>query len=492
MPVARFGGTTAAMTTRYTRQSFSNKRLAIMLSELGGCSARRGCRWFLLCAIALVGCDLILRSTRADRKPGPDQGIPASARKGRSRQPGDVLVILTLSGGGIARGGAGLRNDGVALRDVKLRMGGRSRRLLDEVDVINAVSGGSIVAAYYAVHREGLFRDFEAKFLKRDVERQLRAELLANLPRLAQPQFSRGEVLADYFDRELFRRRDVRRSGPRQHAAVCGHQRHRSGDRCPVSFHAGPIRPAVLGPGSVSLGRAVAASAALPPFFSAITVENYAGTCGPVSLPGIAASIDRSARTRVVRLEEARTYMDRSRRPHVHLVDGGLIDNLGLRVAGDFAVEQGGFFELVDALGYRDVTHVVFISVNAETDPNYAIDQSADTPNFFQTLNALKLPGRAHSFDVAEQLRSSFEVWRDEVRSGVLARARRCGRVGPQFYFIDVSLQAIEDEEERNGFQGIPTALTLDPAAVDRLRAVARKLLLGSADFKRLVADLGS
>jgi hypothetical protein len=63
---------------------------------------------------------------------------------------------------------------------------------------------------------------------------------------------------------------------------------------------------------------------------------------------------------------------------------------------------------------------------------------------------------------------------------------------GPQFYFIDVSLQAIEDEDERNGFQSIPTALTLDPEAVDRLRAIARKLLLGSADFKKLVQDLGT
>jgi NTE family protein len=243
--------------------------------------------------------------------------------------------------------------------------------------------------------------------------------------------------------------------------------------------------------GSISIGRAVAASAALPPFFSAITLESYAGTCGPVSLPGITSSSERAARTRMVRLEEARTYVDRSRRPHVHLVDGGLIDNLGLRVAGDFAVEQGGFFELVEALGYRDVTHVVFISVNAETDPNYGIDQSADTPNFFQTLNALKLPGRAHSFEVAEQLRSSFDVWRDEVRKRRPLARGATGVAGPQFYFIDVSLQAIADEEERNGFQSIPTALTLDPEMVDRLRAIARKLLLESPDFKKLAEDLG-
>jgi NTE family protein len=245
--------------------------------------------------------------------------------------------------------------------------------------------------------------------------------------------------------------------------------------------------------GSVSVGRAVAASAALPPFFGAITIDSFAGSCGPVSLPGIAAKIDATTPTRVVRLEEARTYLDRSRRPHVHLVDGGLIDNLGLRVAGDFAVEHGGFFELVEALGYRDVSHVVFISVNAETASNHAIDQNANTPNFFQTMNALKLPGSAHSSEVAEQLRTSFDGWRNDVRKARQGASGAAGRTeGPQFYFIDVSLQAIADESERNSFQTIPTALTLDAATVDRLRAVARKLLLGSPDFKKLAADLGS
>ena len=62
----------------------------------------------------------------------------------------------------------------------------------------------------------------------------------------------------------------------------------------------------------------------------------------------------------------------------------------------------------------------------------------------------------------------------------------------PHFYFIDVSLSAIPDENERNSFNNIPTALTLDPAAVDRLRAIARKLLLESPALKQLVADLGN
>jgi len=35
-----------------------------------------------------------------------------------------------------------------------------------------------------------------------------------------------------------------------------------------------------------------------------------------------------------------------------------------------------------------------FISVNAETASNHAIDQNANTPNFLQTMNALKCRNR--------------------------------------------------------------------------------------------------
>ena len=327
-----------------------------MCSALDSMLGIRCLAWILAGAIVLVGCDAQHPANAPIATQDLTKGYRLQRVKADPDNPGDVLVILTLSGGG-TRAAALAYGTMEALRDVKLRMGGRSRRLLDEVDVINAVSGGSIVAGYYAVHREGLFRDFESRFLKRDVERQIRAEVFANLPRLVQPQFSRGELLAEYFDRELFdgaTYSDLARGNMRPYVVINA-SALATGARFPFTQAQFDLLCSDLG--SVSVGRAVAASAALPPFFGAITIDSFAGSCGPVSLPGIAAKVDATTPTRVVRLEEARTYLDRSRRPHVHLVDGGLIDNLGLRVAGDFAVEHGGFFELVEALGYRDVSH---------------------------------------------------------------------------------------------------------------------------------------
>ena len=295
-PCERVGDPTDA-TDAYLPTVFRNQRLAPMRSVLDAMLATRCLAWILAGAIALVGCD----AQRPANAPIATQDLTKGYRLQRVKadpdNPGDVLVILTLSGGG-TRAAALAYGTMEALRDVKLRMGGRSRRLLDEVDVINAVSGGSIVAGYYAVHREGLFRDFESRFLKRDVERQIRAEVFANLPRLAQPQFSRGELLAEYFDRELFdgaTYSDLARGNMRPYVVINA-SALATGARFPFTQAQFDLLCSDLG--SVSVGRAVAASAALPPFFGAITIDSFAGSCGPVSLPGIAAKTDATTPTR--------------------------------------------------------------------------------------------------------------------------------------------------------------------------------------------------
>jgi len=178
-----------------------------------------------------------------------------------------------------------------------------------------------------------------------------------------------------------------------------------------------------------------------------------------------------------------RTYRDRERRPYVHLVDGGLIDNLGVRAPIDFAIERGGFFELADAVGYKDLIAAVFVSVNAERDPDLAADKSANVPSLLQLAKTLELPVKAHSFETMDQLHSSFASWREQLR-------KRRERDAPEFYFIDVSLRSIADEHERNFFMHIPTTLHLPDATVDRLRSVARRLFLDSPDLKRLQRDL--
>jgi NTE family protein len=84
----------------------------------------------------------------------------------------EVFVCLTFSGGG---GRAAALSYGVLeqLRDTQIMVDGQSRRLLDELDVISAVSGGSFTAAYYAVHGDDIFSTYEDRFLHRNFQRKI-------------------------------------------------------------------------------------------------------------------------------------------------------------------------------------------------------------------------------------------------------------------------------------------------------------------------------
>jgi NTE family protein len=81
------------------------------------------------------------------------------------------------------------------------------------------------------------------------------------------------------------------------------------------------------------VSRAVTASSAVPILFSTVVLRNYAGTC-PVEFPPWAkaaqASADTSSRAAHLARQMSK-YADREAKPYIHLYDGGLSDNLGVR-----------------------------------------------------------------------------------------------------------------------------------------------------------------
>src|SRR5262245_46784664 len=87
-----------------------------------------------------------------------------------ARRPiGDVLLVLAFSGVGTR---AAAFSYGVLqeLRDTRVMIDGQERRLLDEVDLITSVSGGSFTSAYYALRGDGIFVDYEQRFLRRNIQ----------------------------------------------------------------------------------------------------------------------------------------------------------------------------------------------------------------------------------------------------------------------------------------------------------------------------------
>ncbi|MDX1706551.1 patatin-like phospholipase family protein [Pseudidiomarina sp.] len=79
----------------------------------------------------------------------------------------DITLILAFSGGG-SRAAAFSYGVMESLRDTRVMLDGKEVRLLDEIDMITSVSGGSFTAAYYGLYGEQLFDNFRTDFLEPD------------------------------------------------------------------------------------------------------------------------------------------------------------------------------------------------------------------------------------------------------------------------------------------------------------------------------------
>ena len=437
-------------------------------------------------AVAVGGCDSTVHYPVNPplARHAPDYGYRFENSRVQPGQSADVLVVLLISGGG-TRAAALAYGAFEALRDTHVIVAGKEKSLLDEVDYISAVSGGSAVAAYYGLYRDRLFVDFGDRFLYHNVQQELKSKLGWNIWRVSSPRYGRGDVLSEYLNETVFEGatfRDLARKP--QPFVVISATDISLGAQFPFSQERFDLICSDLG--DVPVARAVAASMALPPYFSPITLRNYAGECGYVPPPWFKDRPEADERTRRD-LQEMRSYLDPHRRPYIHLFDGGLVDNLSLRQPMGLLMRRGGMASTLDGFGFRDLRYAVFISVDAERDPRFDLDRSADVPGPVATIEALGNVFNLSSFDSSVLVEESMSRWREELRA-----ARPADALEVRFYLIDMSLRSIADPVERERFMAIPTTLHLDRKDVDDLRALAGRLLAASPDFEALMRDIGA
>ncbi len=156
-----------------------------------------------------------------------------------------------------------------------------ARRLIDEVDIITGVSGGSFTALAYALYGDRLFGEYEERFLKRDVQGALvqRALNPFNWWKYIGGSAGRSELAAEYYDEILFEGATfgdlLSKQGP---VAVANGTDISTGYR--LSFYQNDFDLLCSDLNKVRLSRAAATSSAVPVVLSAVTFNNYGGTCG--------------------------------------------------------------------------------------------------------------------------------------------------------------------------------------------------------------------
>lgn len=412
-----------------------------------------------------------------------------------------TLVILAFSGGGTR---AAAFSYGVleTLRDLEATTrSGRKVRVLDTVDVITGISGGSFTALAFGLYGDKLFDLYEAGFLKRNVQGALLQRTLnpLNWPSLGSTGWGRSELAADMYDEILFKGAtfgDLKRDGPR---ILVGATDLADGTRLIFSQENFDVLCADLS--KIRLARAAAASSAVPVVLSSITIDNYGGTCGYQMPPWAEVFLEnatppRPAARTVKRLQELQAFADRTRRPYLHLVDGGVSDNVGMRGVLDVL----STFEALHAAGqktpYDHVRNMFVFVVNSLATPPNDWNLREDPPGLFDVLiKATGTPIDRYSYDTVETLLDVQARWASlrDVRNAIrpypaLAEKLQTVMRAPDINIrvIEVSFAALPDKAERDYLNTLPTSFVLDDQAVDRLRLAARNAIMASPEVKRL------
>ncbi|MGW8270444.1 MAG: patatin-like phospholipase family protein [Burkholderiales bacterium] len=437
-------------------------------------------RWrtALLLVTLLSGC----ASTAVVQNPpsastAPPTGYSLSAWS-RSERPDDILLNLAFSGGGTR---AAALSYGVlkALRDTEVTLGGQPRRLLDEVDAITSVSGGSFTAAYYGLYGDRTFTDFERVFLRRDVEQALISRIVS--PASMLDSAGRTESAIKDYDENVFHGATyadlAKANGPLIviNASDLGHGVRFSFLQEYFSLLCSELMP-------FPVARAVAASSAVPVLFSPVVVRNYPD-CGSTPPPWLAALRERSVGDeRTTQLVDGlASYFDKDKRKFIHFVDGGVTDNLGLRATFDIIETIGGPIAYLEKFSRRPPREIVFIVVNAATEPELGMDRSEQPPSLLETVQAMNdIQVHRYSVDTIELTKQSLAEW---------AKALSTPDRPVAAYFIQLSFRNLAPER-RSFFNQIPTRLALNDAQVDALIAAGAELLRTSPEFQRLLADL--
>jgi NTE family protein len=421
----------------------------------------------------------------------------------------DDLIILAFSGGGTRAAAFSYGVLEFLRRTEVVDSKGRKIRLLDEVDVITGVSGGSFTALAYGLYGDKLFADYEQRFLKRDVEGEIAARAFnpVNWGRLSGTGWGRSELAAELYDEILFNGATYadldRRSGPMVIASATDIA---SGSR--FLFHQTLFDLICSDLDALKLSRAAAASSAVPVVLSPVTVNNYSDTCG-FALPGWlkpfvdSANPPRPAARVIGSIKDAENAFDDSKhRPYIHLVDGGVADNVAMRGV----LDSLDLIEALDEAGMpshlTDARRIIVFVVNSLSAPPTHWDESEDPPGAVQLLlKATGVPIDHYSHDSVELLKDIAARWRDrrEIRESVTVKPGANPAVASllrvpaaEIYAIDVSFAALTDKSERDYLNAQPTSFVLPSEAVDRLRAAAGTIILASPEFQRLLKDVGT
>lgn len=426
------------------------------------------------------------------RFPDPPEGAAGDRRD-------ELFVCVAMSGGG-TRAAAFAYGVLQALRDIRIDHN-ELGSFLDEVDCLSGISGGSFAAAGYVVlGRDAFFREFPERFLERNVQGTLALSVAnpMNLVRLMSPYFSRIDLAAELYDRLLFGMTTYAALDPNRRPFLIVNATNMADG---AGFEFTQEHFDFLGSDlrSVPIARAVAASSAFPFLLSPVTMWSYPGPYSERLRLDVARALE-DRETNLFRYRWARNMQDLTTRAtkYIHLLDGGLADNVGARPIINAFSRERGFVRR--RMNNGQIRRFVVLLVNAKTAPAEHLTQSPHSPGIIGVGGAVtSTPMDNFSTDTIELMQRMVTDDEKAQRAITDCNVHLAVCVPPPRLLptlpavrgcvIELSFEGL-DPASRNELLNYPTSFSLTDAQVRNLLAAGPELLRRSQDFQRLLRAL--
>jgi NTE family protein len=409
----------------------------------------------------------------------------------------ETLIILASSGGG-KRSAAFSYGVLRGLRNFSFQLDGKQHRLLDDIDTYAAVSGGSFTAAYYGLYREKIFTDFERDFLKVNVDDYIWGTYLLpwHWQWLFSANFGTSDRMADAYNTLMFHGAtfaDLARNGK----PIISINATDINYETVFSFTQDQFDLICSDLSTYPVSNAVAASNGLPIVFSPITLTNYANRCGgkePSWIGHFGAANELSREHQLADL--AHLYLDPEKTTYVHLLDGGIADNLAMRFTIEKALAYGDNAERIRELGLHHVRRILLISADGQATRDSASARRRNISGVGQIINAVSSSEiDIYNFEtilLAKESVDRFVAMLKRIRcsQGSEVDGHHCDDV--EGFFAHIALSEVQIPSVRERLLRIPTDLTIQPADVDQLVTAGEREVHSSKVLKDFRDSLSS
>lgn len=386
-------------------------------------------------------------------------------------------------------------------------------RLTDDIKAVSSVSGGSVAAAYFVLKYPGPIDDLRAKFLEQDNMAALEWEAAFPVTwfRLVFTKYTRVEAMQDLLAERLFGQANFAAvNRPVKPLLILNATDMASGQV--FTFTSDMFDTLCSDLDAMPLSAAVAASADFPVALSPMTIENFSKNCAAKpAVPGwVDYDLTPASLARDLDLDEFRRaqyiaalrHLDSARQPadpanspyrdieYIHLLDGGVADNVGAHSLIPLFTKNYAAGHLFDAIQKGYAKRLVILTINARGEVPSSLDTDATTPGMITSVGSItRVPIEATTAAVNALVHEAdFAIAEQRLLAPPDANIRRL-----EVYDIGIDFDQLPDSEKalRGRVKEIPTSWNLTSAELDDIDQAARILLDQQPCFQKLLSDMG-